>query len=193
MNRGARLSKIFTLDIYFEWLCDLVRTTRPFFSHLKLMNILHSTSFKWYVPNDDNRAFEGKNLREKFCDDMGFEYVHEYYPEECSMLELMIGLAYRCESIMADQNGNIQMYEWFEKMLDNVGLSNCTDESFLKEWDEHVVKDVLEKIIERKYNSKGEGGLFPLKHAKEDQRKVELWYQMSTYLLENYYTEDMIV
>ena len=32
----------------------------------------------------------------------------------------------------------------------------------------------------------GFGGLFPLKHAKKDQRKVEIWYQLQNWLMENY-------
>ena len=40
--------------------------------------------------------------------------------------------------------------------------------------------------VERRYKRSGEGGLFPLKNAAKDQRKVEIWYQLSSYLLENY-------
>ena len=32
----------------------------------------------------------------------------------------------------------------------------------------------------------GTGGLFPLKRPRVNQRRVEVWYQMSEYLMENY-------
>ena len=52
---------------------------------------------------------------------------------------------------------------------------------------------ILNKIIDRGYSRRGVGGLFPLKYSKNDQRKVELWYQMHSYLIENYYVDGGIV
>lgn len=44
----------------------------------------------------------------------------------------------------------------------------------------------LNVINKRLYNEDGTGGgLFPLRHATQDQREVELWYQMMAYLTEN--------
>jgi hypothetical protein len=144
--------------------------------------------FRWSVPNDDNRAFEGKNLREKFCDEEGVEYVDEYFDSPVSMLELIIALAYRCESIMADQNDNMSMKDWFWTMLTNAGLDKFTDDAYHKMFGKQVVDEILNRIIDRRYHRNGSGGLFPLRFCKKDQRKIELWYQMSSYLVENYYT-----
>jgi len=46
------------------------------------------------------------------------------------------------------------------------------------------VDDILDRVIHRKYKANGEGGFFPLKETNNDQRDVELWYQMSEYVLE---------
>jgi hypothetical protein len=94
---------------------------------------------------------------------------------------------------MEDQDDDMKMCDWFWKMLENIGLNGCTDETYLDDWNDRYVDQILEKIIERGYGRDGKGGLFPLKRARKDQRKVELWYQMSNYLVENYYTEDAII
>ena len=166
---------------YFNWLYDKVDGQ----GYMHLLDELYGTTFKWFVPNDDNRAFEGLDLRDEFID------AHKYYDptvsiaDGCTMLEVLIGLARRCESI-ADSS-NMTMRDWFWKLIDNLGLSECTDSGFLRNWDEYVVDKKLDYLIGRKYDRNGEGGLFPLKHSKNDQRKVELWYQMSEYLVENYF------
>jgi hypothetical protein len=153
------------------------------------MNALHDRDFFWTVPNDDNRAFEGKELRCKFCEDLNIFYDYNQFSMTTSMLELIIGLAYRCEGIMAGQEYDLEMKEWFWKILSNAGLDSFTDEVYDKNvlGDRCSVDQILDKIIDRTYNRSGKGGLFPLKFAKKDQRKVELWYQMCSYLIENYY------
>ena len=158
------------------------------------MKDLHRKKFRWFIPNDDNRAFEGKNLRDLFCHEEGFEYDDEMFDEEeVSMLELILALAFRCDSIMVDRADNVTIGEWFWRLLGNVGLDNFTDDQYYELGGRKKVDEILEKIIERTYDRNGKGGLFPLKRAKKDQRKVELWYQMSNYLVENYYTDDIIL
>lgn len=191
-SKQVRLSKTATLDEYFEWLCDLVDIVQPHISYNQLGMTLHDKPFYWTVPNDDNRAFEGIGLREKFCEENNIEYVLDYFPEQASMLELLIALAYRCEAIMADMNESISMVEWFWKMLSHVGLDRFTDVPNPGVWEDYEVERTLDRIIDRRYMYDGRGGLFPLEHPNKDQRKVELWYQMSSYLLENYYNDDII-
>ena len=56
-------------------------------------------------------------------------------------------------------------------------------------WDEESSEKVdyyVDKLLGRDYFRDGFGGLFPLKHAKKDQRKVEIWYQLQNWLMENY-------
>jgi hypothetical protein len=142
------------------------------------------------VPNDDNRAFEGKELRCKFCEEYGFDYDYEQFNMAASMLELIIALAYRCEGIMIDQQDNASMRDWFWRLLENAGLDRFTDDAYYVLHGPTMVDQILNSIIHRTYKRNGKGGLFPLKFAEKDQRKVELWYQMSTYLIENYYMED---
>lgn len=177
------------VNAYYSWLCDLVDVTRPTRSYDILTRKLHDTRFYWSVPNDDNRAFEARNLREAFCEENNVEYIFEYFDTGCSILELLVALAYRCESIMVDQYGDMPMRKWYWDMLGNVGLSKFTDEVWNDIDGDFNVDQVLIRINDRTYKRNGQGGLFPLNHAKKDQRSVELWYQMNAYLVENYYDE----
>ena len=186
------LSKTALVNAYYSWLCDLIDVDQPPQSYWFLTKKLFMRDFYWSVPNDDNRACEGKNLRERFCDENNLIYTYEYFNSECSMLELIIALAFRCESIMVDQYDSIPMREWYWKLLSNVGLNKFTDEVYYDDAAE-IVDRILDRIIDRTYHRNGQGGLFPLKRYKKDQRKVELWYQMSEYLIENYYEEDTFV
>lgn len=173
---------------YYSWLCELINVEHGRTSYWNLTQALYMKDFHWSVPNDDNRAFEGKNLREKFCDEIGIDYVVDRFPDDVSMLELIIGLAYRCERIMEDSEYGRPMAEWFWKLLENAGLYKFDDDHF-DTMDDSEVDYILEVIIGRTYKRDGRGGLFPLKIEKKDQRKVELWYQMNAYLVENYYTD----
>jgi hypothetical protein len=189
------LSGIALQEEYFAWLCELVDVGQQGCSYEKLMRALHERDFFWSVPNDDNRAFEGKELRCKFCEDYNIVYNYDEFSMATSMLELIIALAYRCESLVEGQDNNLSVKEWFWKMMSNTGLDSFTDEVFDKKvlGDWCSVEQILNKIIDRSYNRSGKGGLFPLRFAKKDQRKVELWYQMCAYLLENYYEDDEIL
>jgi hypothetical protein len=192
-NGDVRLSPAELADAYYSWLCDLINVNQRDKSYWLLANALHQKDFEWTVPNDDNRACEGKNLREEFCDDEGIEYIYDAFHDQCSMLEMIIALAYRCEEIMVDQMEHMEMVDWFWRILENVQLDELTDDAFYALHGPIMVDEISERIINRTYHRNGEGGLFPLKHPKKDQRKVELWYQMNAYLMENYYNEDAVV
>jgi hypothetical protein len=184
------LSKNELVKEYYSWLCNLISITQPTRSYNLLTEKLHNTRFYWSIANDDNRAFEGRNLRELFCEGNNIEYIYDYFDAGCSILELLVALAYRCESIMVDQYGDMPMPKWYWEMLGNIGLNKFTDEVYYELDGNLNVDQILTRINDRKYKRNGQGGLFPLNHAKKDQQLVELWYQMSAYLVENYYDEN---
>jgi hypothetical protein len=39
-------------------------------------------------------------------------------------------------------------------------------------------------VIHRYYQPNGHGGFFPLENPQDDQRHVELWYQLNEYVME---------
>lgn len=128
------------------------------------------------MPNDDNRMEDGKELRQEFLYE--FKVDDTWMNEPCSVLEMLIALARR---LAFEVNGDTD--EWFWHLMYNLGLEQYTDDVF-----NHVVAedvdDILDTFLDRKYGHNGEGGLFPLEETRADQTEVEIWYQMSTYLLE---------
>ena len=173
---------------YYVWLCVSIKANRDArTTYRELTKDLFNKNFTWFVPNDDNRAFEAKNLREKFCEELNLEFDYDYWDYPASMLELIIALAYRCENLMADTADEKEMSDWFWMLMGNVGLDLYTDRDYDYCSESISVDEILDRIINRKYQRDGRGGLFPMRKDTKDQRKVELWYQMNTYLVENYY------
>jgi hypothetical protein len=145
-------------------------------TYRQLLEKLYCTEFVWFVPNDDNRAEDGLDLRVEFINETGFKPTKEFHALGCSMLELIIGLARR---LSFEAEGETD--RWFWHLIENIGLLNCSDDSGFFD---QSVENVLERVIFRTYMPDGRGGFFPLKEADEDQRQVELWYQLTAYVLE---------
>jgi hypothetical protein len=171
---------------YFTWLYGniaLLEGRNPIRSHWMLAEQLHKTDFAYRVANDSNRAEDGVRLRDRFV---------ELYPDEplptgpCSMLEMLVALAVHMELMAGEGDHPRGVDEWFWHMLDNAGLSPFTDEAYITDDLAHFeAEQVISLLNSRRYETDGRGGLFPLHHPREDQTRVELWNQMSAYLLEN--------
>ena len=131
------------------------------------------------MPNDDNRIEDGKKLRYEFLNAQGIDEVDpEWMSLGCSMLEMLLGLARRA-SFESDEAST----EWFWRFIVNLGLYKYNDKTYTNEVST-IVDETLDRVIFRTYSPNGAGGLFPLTHPRTDQRKVELWYQLSAFLLE---------
>lgn len=163
-------------ELYFRWLYTQVGSAKRK-THWHLLKQLHSKEFVWIVPNDDNRLEDGRDLRNEYVDETNLEVDEIWLEMGCSMLEMLVGLARR----FSFETG-VSIKKCFWIMLENLGLADFTDSS---NYDEQDVDDILDNVIWRTYEPDGRGGLFPLYNAEEDQRDVEIWYQLSAYLLEN--------
>lgn len=171
---------------YFEWLCELVHVDQENASWWILMKDLHHRTFYAIVPHDENRAGDGIDLREEYLRVMRYpEYLE--IGEECSVLEMLIGLARRIDFELSDpysNNTTDNTAYWFWEMLDNLGLTIFDDASYVECGGVRHVDKIIDRFLRRSYRRNGEGGLFPLKNTRDDQRKTEIWYQMSAYLTE---------
>jgi hypothetical protein len=97
----------------------------------------------------------------------------------CSVLEMMIALAVRCEEhIMDDPNIGNRTGQWFWGMIVNLGLGAVTDERY----DARLVDERIGRFLNRDYEPNGRGGLFTVRNCKYDLRDVEIWYQLCWYL-----------
>ena len=168
-------------DEYFEWLYQVIDGGRfaKRVSYRKLLVHLHNIEFTWFIQRDENRADDGIQLRRRFAlirDDLSLQ---RYLKGPCSVLEMMVALALRCEEcIMDDAELGNRTGQWFWAMIHNLGLSPMSDSKF----DRNFVDDVIARFLNRDYEPDGKGGLFTVKHCERDMRTVEIWCQLSWYL-----------
>lgn len=166
-------------DQYLPWLYGQVaevKTRRSSRTYWDLFRQLYSTEFVWFVPNDDNRAEDGRELRSEWAAQEGVGYDPDWLSLGCSFLEMLIGLSRR---LTFEAEGDTSA--WFWHLINNLELTGFHDRSNFNPQD---VDDVTATVIWRTYDEDGNGGLFPLRQPSGDQRKVELWYQLSEYLLQ---------
>lgn len=171
-----------TLDErYFEWLYSLVADIDdrdPTTTHWNLCKRLYLIPFRWFIARDDNRADDGSDLRYEYLSEYDDEMIHGWLDLDTSIFEMMIALARRA-AYQTDQSPS----EWFWIMLDNLELSKYVDDVYHRGIDNAVSK-VMDRVMDREYEYSGRGGFFPLRDPERDQRWVEIWYQLSAYLLE---------
>lgn len=173
-------------EAYFHWLVEQVREQgeHPKKTYWDVLRIMHETEFVWLVPNDDNRLYDGKELRAEFAQNRasGRRRQLETYLElleaaPCSCLEMLIALSRRMEFHAGESAEG-----WAWQLLCNLGLHKMPDP--ISRYKERKAVEILETFLYRNYEPDGTGGLFPLAWPVDDQRKVEIWYQMHAYILE---------
>lgn len=167
-------------DQYLTWLYSLVadvRTRKGPDTYWKLFRQLFKTEFTWFVPNDDNRAEDGRELRFEWASLRDVHVDSNWAELGCSFLEMLLGLARRLEFMT-----EYDCAYWFWHLIGNLGLLGHNDRSNFQEED---VDARTSAVIWRTYDRHGHGGLFPLRTTNEDQRKVEIWYQLNRYVIEN--------
>lgn len=166
-------------DRYLDWLYGQVvevKPREPFRTYWTLLTQLYRIEFTWFVPNDDNRAEDGLELRREWVAEFDVHPDRDWMELGCSFLELLVALSRR----LAFETENPPDY-WFWHLIDNLGFREFTD---ISDYNGSFVSGRVRAVIDRKYDCNGHGGLFPLQQSSKDQRKVELWYQLSEYLLQ---------
>lgn len=154
-----------------------------------LLALLHNMEFTYQLELDENRAIDGCDLRYRFayeCGLSGQTVKNELDNRPCSVLEMMVAQAVRCEEhIMDDPDSGNRTDKWFFEMIRSLGLIRMHDDRF----DAHYAEAVILRFLRREYAENGCGGLFTLKHRMTDMRQVEIWYQAMWYLDEVIYDE----
>lgn len=162
---------------YLTWLYRLVEGDTEY-SYWNLMNALFSTRFEYIIDLDYNRAVDGMGLREQFISEEDPDpnlITYAWVNTDCSVLEMIIALVRRMEFLT-----DWAVDECFWELMDNLGVSDYNDANF----DEFDIEQALERLINRTYDKSGHGGLFPLEDPQEDQRNLQLIYQMYGYINE---------
>ena len=169
-----------TID-YFDWMYNLVCRNRysKNISFKKLFSYLNDTKFTYSIRMDLNRAKDGTELRRRYANEFKIANIYDRICGPCSVLEMMIALAIRCEeTIMDDENFGDRTDQWFWDMMKNLGLGHMDDDEF----DEEYVSSVITRFLNRDYEPDGRGGLFFVRNCDIDLRDVEIWIQMLWYL-----------
>lgn len=155
-----------------------------------LCNDLAEIEFNSSHPMDENRANDGLKLRNMYKESTGGD-LGQIEPF-CSVLEMLVALSKRIEhQLMRDPLIGDRTKRWFFEMIDNLGLSEFTNDNWKYE-NGDILKNKIDIFLKRKYNKNGKGGLFPVKNVQIDQRNVQIWDQLSAYLNQNYMKNDAL-
>lgn len=180
-------------DRYFEWLCARIWTPEGK-SYWTLFELMHMKEFVWVIGNDDNRQQDGRDLKLLFTKEMDgkgrkIKEARKSYNDAVSVLEVLIGLSERV-GFLIDVDPPI--CAWM--LIKNLKLDKYHDQEFDNNYRGYNrverVNDILDRLIWRNYQHNGTGGFFPLKHPSKNQRSVEIWYQMTEWIEENYSLHD---
>lgn len=167
---------------YFDWLCCMAGSCSEseFRSHRKVLRVMHETPYRSDNPFDENRAYDGIDLRDQFVEECGVSERELDDLGDCTVLEALVALAVRIEmQIMEDDVVGPRTARWFYAMLSSLGLAEMYDKNF----DEYVVRAVLETWLDGRYSFDGDGSPFYVPDYNGDIHKRDLWGQAHAYLL----------
>jgi len=169
---------------YLRWLEPQIRGSGGRSLPEWVLRLMADKEFVWLVGigNDDNRAADGLDLRAEFCHDRHIPLNSLSSLGPASFLEVLIGLSRRLSFMTS---GSASGWAW--QLVDNLELHKISDPETRRK--RKRAEDILDACIWRTYRPDGYGGFFPLAYPdddKEDQTKVELWYQMAAYIDEQH-------
>jgi hypothetical protein len=176
-------------DKYFKWLLGILGF-KEFTScrYISMLSYLYSVDFKLTDPivgHDDNRLNDGFELRADYSNSFTDPDLPDIFGEPVSVLEVLVAFARRIDDdIMYD--GTLHASKWFFIMIDNLGMTNFTDDRLGIDWTIDDVEQIINIWMSRQFDFDGTGSIFPVKTTTFDQRNVEMWYQMQEWFNENY-------
>lgn len=173
-------------ELYFKWICSIAIPDEAVQAqYYDTLYLLHNTPFRYTLTLDENRLSDGVDLRYHFsyaCK-IPLETIElNFDKNSCSVLEMMVALAKRCEdSLMSNPSYGDRTYKWFWIMFYNLGLTVYRRDNWNNETEE-IVKHIIDNFLNRTYPPYGFGNLFDLSDPKYDCRHIEIWDQMCLYM-----------
>lgn len=141
-----------------------------------LLEIMYVKEFVWVIGNDDNRIADARELKKLYLSN---KFGSRKLAEPVNVLEVLIALSERM-SFLIDIEPPVCAWMLIENLNLHTHRNNI-----------HKINDILDALIWRTYKPNGDGGFFPLRHPKKDQRLVEIWYQMNEWIEENFNTPNI--
>lgn len=167
--------------LYYRWLIDNFVGKVNSIEYSCMLDQLFRKAYYSIVDHDENRAEDGLYLRDRFLSDTRGGLVPE---GPCSFLEFLIGVAIRLEEMLVDGEPlPVSLYFW--ELASRLRLHDYTDDTYQDNSTPFLIDLILTTFMDRAYSRNGEGGLFPLRNPHRDQTRVEVWYQLNEYLMEN--------
>lgn len=162
---------------YIYWL----RERAGISEYVDLSTSIGAMPFRSSVMMDRNRIMDGEQLRIIYSDLTGCRFSTDI--RGCSVLEFLVALADRVNDTLA----TVPVDEAFRMFMDNMDISRCTDDWFLRQRDpERYIQIRCDIMMDRMYEPDGSnGGLFVV-HSTKDIRPSEWWWQMQYWLNEQY-------
>jgi hypothetical protein len=184
-NKEPRQVNRVIQDAYFAWLYDLVFDVwdvNSDESFTAVSALMHQVIFTPLVPYDENRIADAARLRNNFhqhAGELGPAELHDLMMPDASVFEVLIALADSADFMVP-----LTRKVWFRIFLENLKLDRYTDQ-YCRSRSTWTIERTINVFNNRAYQASGRGGIFPLRRAPQDQRKVELWYQMGAYMTDN--------
>lgn len=168
-------------DDYIHWLADQLREESDDNGHTyrELIELMFDKPFVFTIQMDENRVEDGLALRTEFGYAHYSRATHKQMERlgPCSFLEVLIGLSRR---LSFNAGGSALGWAW--QLMGNLDLHEKFDPLTLSRAVE--AEEIMDTVIRRSYSPDGTGGFFPLTRSDDDQTRIELWYQMHSYINE---------
>ena len=174
---------------YFNYLVRFVcNNVHHKVDYLPLLDTLHSIKFVAVLDRDVNRIADGADLRKVFLSDADIDdsYIYEFDDMDVSVLEVLVGIAKRIEFQVGNTMEKDRTAEKFWVLVQNLDIEKYDSGNYKP----LNIREKVQKWMERRFEKNGKGSIFPLSDAKTDQRKEEIWTQMSNYIWENWFEEE---
>lgn len=167
---------------YLIWRCGLQKENKM----VLIFEVLHKIPFFYVLERDINRRSDGFFLRNgykipnEFMDNI--DILEEFDTRRPAVMEVLVALAIRVDNEIIGDPADPHPEEFFMKMIKNLGLDKlrrgCHKER-------ETIK-IVQRWLNREFESDGIGSPFPVRYDHRDQRRLEIWDQMNSYICENY-------
>lgn len=165
---------------YLIWRCGLQRNNK----YGRLYMVLHNIEFTWIIDRDDNREGDGVELRDDYDIPYPWRSVESeaFFERPCSVMEMLVGLSIRVDNEFIGDPAEEHPEIFFMEMIKNLKLDRFIGDRYQKE---DVIR-IVKRWLDRNFDRDGRGSPFPVYKDHRDQRKLEIWDQMNSYINEKY-------
>ena len=169
---------------YFNHLVEIVCNKQHHrMDYIPLLDLLNSIPFVVMVDMDENRADYGAFLRKRWLQNEDlYEYLYEFDDDKVSVLEVLIGIAQRLEDQVGDVMEGDHTSDRFWEILHNLDIEKYDS----KNYKPLNIKEKVRNWMLRKYKNDGSGSIFPIKNVVKNYNSLQIWDQMSIYVMEKY-------